>query len=302
MYGGGLMLILLFIGLIFAMIYIIMLRRQLTAISGQLKARRRVVDIALFDSALNRFAAEINKMMEREQETHIAANRNEQALKQTIADISHDFRTPLTAIIGYLQMFREEPSEMAYVDAALRRAKTLDELVNRFYELTLLDEGRQPIELADINLSNVLSEMFLNYVDAFEQKGIVPHMTGFDRPIYAYVDISMLQRVVQNLISNCLKYAQNEVYFTFAQADAVVLTIRNQIKDNVAIDPDRVFDRFYTGSMARAGSGLGLYIVRSLVEAMGGSVTARVYGSTFILCIRFRCSTTQPDSVSCVHG
>jgi signal transduction histidine kinase len=273
------MLIIMAIALVITGGYLLALRRQLSRMAERLENREnsRVpsnLDINLMDRTLNRLAAAINGCLEHERQVRIEALRAEQLQKDTIAGISHDFRTPLTSVIGYLQLCKPGVENQAYIGTALRRACDLNQLVEQFYELSLLDNGEHECRLERVNLANLLSGYILENADLLEERQLIPVLSGFETPVYAHVDSGFMQRIMQNLVANCAKHANGDVRFTLEALEQPILRISNRVKAADIMDAARLFERFYTGDGARQGSGIGLAVVKALVEQMGGQVAA----------------------------
>lgn len=273
------MLIVMTTALVITVGYLFVLRRQLSLMAERLENREigRVpgnLDINLMDRTLNRLAAAINGCLEQERQVRIEALRVEQLQKDTIAGISHDFRTPLTSVIGYLQLCKPGADHQAYIATALRRACELNQLVEQFYELSLLDNGESECRLERVNLANLLSGYILENADLLEERQLVPVLSGFETPMYAHVDPGFVQRIMQNLMANCAKHAAGDVHFTIDGPERPILRISNRVKAAQKVDVHRLFELFYTGDGARQGSGIGLAVVKALVDQMGGEATA----------------------------
>lgn len=288
------MFILLAAALLIVTVYVFMLRRQLKAITEQLTACRDGaampgnVDISLMDGTVIKLAAAINGCLERERQVRIQASRAERRQKEAIAGISHDFRTPLTSVIGYLQLCRPNEDNLKHVETALKRARELNGLVEQFYELALLDHGDSSPALQRINLSNVLTDFILENTELLEEKSLAPSLLGFEEPVYARADPALLQRIMQNLISNCARHGDGRVIFELKQTEQPVLSVRNKVREPGGLDAGRLFDRFYTGDGGRRGSGIGLAVVRALAEQMGGQAAADLRDGELDISIIFK--------------
>lgn len=131
--------------------------------------------------------------------------------------------------------------------------------------------------MESIDVNDMLCELILANFPNFEAKSITPHFEDSGKPVYAYADKKMLTRVVQNLISNGIKYGSDRLDFTLTADEAVHISVSNPISDN-EIDTEKMFDKFYRASRSRTegGAGIGLYICKQFVEAMNGSVSASV--------------------------
>ena len=258
------------------------LKKQLKAISLQLRDKQaQLVTVELIDSDLEAIALEINGLLEKIRQTIIKSNASSAALKSSIADISHDMKTPLTSVIGYLQLAERECNEektKELIKICLERAHYCNSLINDFFELSVLEvQGCIP-KLESVDIAGMVCEQILAHYPVFEGKSITPHFEDTDKRVMAFADANLLNRVIQNLISNGVKYASGDIFFHLFQKNRqVTIVVSNPI--NADVDAAHIFDRFYTQDKSRSkGSGIGLYICRQFIEAMGGSINAEVNG------------------------
>ena len=215
-------------------------------------------------------------MIENDHKAKVEISREQTELKQAIADIAHDIRTPLTAVVGYLQLAENE-EQRKNVSIALERARYCSSLVNVFFELSIIDsKGCEPV-MESVDVNDMLCELILANFPNFEAKSITPYFEDSGKPVYAHADRKMLTRVLQNLISNGIKYGIDRLDFTLTADEVVHISVSNPISDN-EIDTEKMFDKFYCASRSRTadGAGIGLYICKQFVEAMDGSVSASV--------------------------
>jgi len=256
------------------------LKKQLKAISKQLREEQnQLVAVEFIDSDIEAIALEINGLLEKIRQTIIKSKASSAALKSSIADISHDMKTPLTSVIGYLQLAErkcKEEKTKELIKICLERAHYCNSLINDFFELSVLEvQGCIP-KLESVDIAGMVCEQILAHYPIFEGKSITPHFEDSDKPVIASADSALLNRVIQNLISNGVKYTQGDIFFGICQENGqVIITVSNPI--NTYIDVTRIFDRFYTQDKSRnKGSGIGLYICRQFIEAMGGSISAEI--------------------------
>ncbi len=250
--------------------------KQLKFILGQLEdGLARLVTAAFVDDDVEAVALKINELLEQIRQTIIKSNAASAALRASIADISHDMKTPLTSVIGYLQMAERECKDQKIrelLQICLERSRYCNMLMNDFFELSVLDaEGCTP-EPETVDAAGILCEQILAGYPVFEDKGIVPHFEDPGRPIMVLADPGMLNRVIQNLISNGVKYTEGDIFFQICrEEDRVVLTVSNPV--STYVDVAHIFDRFFTQDKSRSrGSGIGLYLCRQFTEAMGGAI------------------------------
>ena len=209
--------------------------------------------------------------------------KDEEYLKESVANISHDLRTPLTVILGHLQLLQKEnleSSQAQRIKTILGKAEKMKELVETFYDLSILEEQQTVPEKETFNISNLLINLITENAVALEKKNILPEINLPDYSIYVYSDRNMLERILQNLLTNAIKYSAGIIKITLLQKEdsGIIFTIENPIHDNFEIDCNRLFDRFYTGDKSRhdGSTGLGLAVVKGLVEILGGSIAAKI--------------------------
>ena len=259
---------------------LISLKRRIGALSEQLDDNEnRLITTQLKGDELEDVVKKIDKMKEQHHAAELAVSKEQAALKQAIADISHDIRTPLTSVVGYLQLAErsaESEEQRANISIALERARYCTTLVNDFFELSVIDsKGIEPV-MEKVDVSDMLCELILANVPNFEAAGMTPVFEDSGRAVYANAGSKLLTRVIQNLISNGIKYGRESMSITVREDDKVRISIANPAKEK-DIDTEKMFDKFYRAGRARSanGAGIGLYICREFVTAMGGSISAK---------------------------
>ncbi len=256
------------------------LKKQLKAVSAQLREETNsLVTVAFIDSDVEAVALEMNRLLEKIRQTIIKSNASSAALKSSIADISHDMKTPLTAVIGYLQLAQRECNDektKELIKICLERAHYCNSLINDFFELSVLESQGCVPKLENVDVAGMICEQILANYPVFEGKSITPHFEDSDQPVIVSADAALLNRVIQNLISNGIKYTSKDIFFRIFQENGrVTIIVSNPI--NTYVNAARIFDRFYTQDKSRSkGSGIGLYLCRQFIEAMGGSISAEI--------------------------
>jgi len=271
--------------------YIALLQWQLRSINRQLGKRltgdtRQPVSLELINRALNQLAANINKCLKAEETLRLDSVREEKKFKELIANISHDLRTPLTAIKGYQQLMEKgelttDQREKLYI--ARKYAEELGRLIEHFFEFSYLVNAELKINIERINLTNLVTECLASFVPSFEERGLTVQLA--ETPlVFALADQEMTVRIVQNLIRNCIAHSAGDVVVGLSTSNNAVILFENQVNNDAEIDVKRIFDRFYTGDRARSkNTGLGLSIVKLLAEQMGGAVAAEFQGNKIII-------------------
>lgn len=237
----------------------------------------------------------VNRLLELREADEAEHRRQEHAIRQQISNISHDLRTPLTSILGYLQLLEgdsltvEERRE--YLGIVRGRAKALQSLITSFYDLSRLEGGEYPLSREKVDLYHVLSELVAEFYNDFEQSGF--DMTVELAPGLPVVtaDPAGVLRVFTNLIRNALEHGQKRMsILLYRQEETVVSAFSNDAAGLTREDVEHVFDRFFTADKMRTGqsTGLGLAIVKALVGQMGHRVTAALDGEMFTVQVRWR--------------
>ncbi len=196
--------------------------------------------------------------------------------------MSHDLRTPLTSIMGYIQLLNNpsltQEEREGYLEIIEKRSHILRRLLNDFYELSLIDSIDYKMTLEKVNISRILEEVVLGKYTEFSDKGLEPVINIVD-DVTITCDYKALERIIENLLSNMIRYAHTRAEISLEKANnLVILTVRNDSAYKLDEDMDKLFDRFYKGDKSRGshGTGLGLSIVKGLIERMNGQVSAKI--------------------------
>ncbi|MGB4659626.1 MAG: HAMP domain-containing sensor histidine kinase [Mobilitalea sp.] len=235
------------------------------------------------DKELNQLAENINKSLKAEEILRLNGVREEKKFKELIADISHDLRTPLTAIKGYQQLIDKgemPPDQRRKHHIAMKHADDLGILIDQFFEYSYFLNAEPTSKMERINLTNLVTECIAASVPAIEERGFMIRIKEAS-PVFALADQEMTLRIIQNLIRNCEAHSAGDVDVQITASDhgRAIVSFTNPVANAAEIDVKRIFERFYTGDMARKKTtGLGLAIVNMLAEQMGGGVSADMVG------------------------
>ena len=160
------------------------------------------------------------------------------------------------------------------------KAEKMKELVEAFYDLSVLEEQQTVPSKETFNFSNMLIDLITEHAPALEKKNIIPEIKLPDYSIYIYSDRNMVERILQNLLTNAMKYSAGNIKITLMQKSdgGIRFMMENPVSDSLQIDGNRLFDRFYTGDTSRhdGSTGVGLAVVKALVLALDGNVGASV--------------------------
>lgn len=265
-------------------VYLVCLQRQLRNINRQLGERlttpkRQPISLEFLNlnSQLNRLTININKYLKEEENRRLDSIRGEKHFKELIANISHDLRTPLTAIKGYQQLMEKgmlTDDQHHKLQIAQKHAVRLEHLIEQFFEYSYRVSSEPVLHIERINLTNLVSECLAQSVSVFEEHDLTVQLEE-TTPVFACVDKELTIRIIQNLIRNCTLHSAGAIEVSLLSDNNAVMTFTNPVKNNAVIDVSKLFDRFYTADKSRGNStGLGLSIVKLLAEQMDGSVSA----------------------------
>ena len=234
-----------------------------------------LIDISSQDKDMCELADSINKQLVILRKEHLRYVQGDAELKTAITNISHDIRTPLTAIYGYLDMLQktdDAEKQARYISIIKERAKMMKQLTEELFRYSVILSEEDEIKTEAVNIGQALEDSIMGFYGALSEKGIVPNAVITENKIVRNLNKAYLSRVFSNLLNNAMKYSDGDLDITLS--DSGVITFSNTAKKLSAVEVEQLFDRFYTVEVARNSTGLGLSIARTLVERMGGTITA----------------------------
>ena len=249
----------------------------------------RQITVTLFDKDLSETAAEINRNLDFQKRLKFETEQKERALKQSVSDIAHDLRTPLTVIKGNLQLLeKEELTEQNrhYITVCSERADSMKQMADSFFELALLESDSSPAELKKTDLTELLMQFIADNEGIIRQSGLEPEIIFPEKSVFILADNIMVTRIMSNLLNNVIRYASHG--FIVKLEEDGILTFKNTVRD-VLPDPKLIFDRTYRSDSSRSGkgTGLGLYIVKLLAEKQGAQVFAETEENMLSVGVKF---------------
>lgn len=261
-------------------------QKELEEISGEL-CENRVVKVSAPDKRLEKLLKAVNGNLMAIRLERRSYMQNERKLKEQIENISHDLRTPLTAILGYLKMIDtkgmdEENKE--FLEIAIKKSYSLQNLTAQFYELSRVTSSDFKLKLESVDVGRVLKETCLEHYTLLEKEGLSVSLPDFGKETTAVGNAEAFRRIFSNLIQNSIRYAKSELIIGLKEnmkEKKLVISFSNDIAPEQEIqEPDRLFERFYMQEQSRshAGTGLGLTISKTLTEHMRGTIRAEYSG------------------------
>ena len=248
----------------------------------------QLVTVSSGDRHIRRLAGRISGQLAELRRMKLRYTGGDRELKEAITNISHDLRTPLTAICGYLELLEAEEmtdNTRRYVEQISNRTEALIALTEELFRYSVISSVSD-LSYEKVNVGRVLEDTLISFYGAFEQKNITPNILLPDSVIVRSLDKSALSRIFGNIISNAVKYSDGD--FSVTMSDTGEITFSNTASELSSVDVGKLFDRFYTVDSARKSTGLGLSIAKLLTERMGGCISAEYKGNTLSITLSFK--------------
>lgn len=247
-----------------------------------------LIDISSGDRYMRNLANAINIQLCNLREERHRFQHGDMELKNAITNVSHDLRTPLTAICGYLDLLEdEEKSESAcrYIEIIKNRADLITELTEELFRYSIIISGERDAVTEPVVINAVLEESIAAFYSALNEHNIIPDIKIPENKIIRTLDRFALIRVFSNLLNNAIKHSDGDLNITLSDTGEIVFT--NTATKLNEVQVGKLFDRFYTVEAARKSTGLGLAIAKTLVEQMNGTISAKYENNKLSICIFF---------------
>lgn len=232
------------------------------------------ISISSGDKTARQLAKAINLQLSELRKVKQQYSNGDRELKEAITNISHDLRTPLTAICGYLDLLeKQELSEDTerYIEQIHNRTEVLKQLTEELFRYSVIS-STPALTYEKINLCRILEESLISFEGTMQQADIAPEIQMPNTPVWRVLDASAVARIFGNLINNAIRYSDGDLSVRM-DADGRISFI-NTAKELSTVEVGKLFDRFYTVDSARKTTGLGLSIAKTLVEQMNGGIAA----------------------------
>lgn len=247
-----------------------------------------IIDISSRDADMCELAGSINAELKKFYEKRQRYVQGDLELKEAITNISHDLRTPLTAIYAYLNLLKsEEKSDLVnkYLDKIENRTIALKRLTEELFCYTVITSDVEHISFENVIVNSILEESISSYYAIIKKHQIIPHVEIPERNVECRLDRNALSRIFENILSNAVKYSDGDLNITLQENGKIIFS--NHAFDLTETQVAKLFDRFYTVNTARQSTGLGLSIAKILVEQMNGTISANYENNIVTICIDF---------------
>ena len=247
-----------------------------------------LIDISTGDRHMRKLANAVNVQLRKLRAQRHRFLYGDMELKNAVTNISHDLRTPLTAICGYLELLeREDKSEAVerYLQIIRDRTEILKQLTEELFRYSVIISTQNDSARESVVINEVLEESIAASYTALHECGIVPKIQISEEKVVRILNRSALTRIFSNLLNNAAKYSDGDLDIRLSETGEIVFA--NTATGLNEVQVGKLFDRFYTVESARKSTGLGLAIAKTLVEQMDGTISAEYKDNRLNICISF---------------
>ena len=263
-------------------IKVALLRHGMKALGRDLVERRgqdtnTLLSLPCRDRELRRLASALNQELRALRQERLRYQQGDKELKEAVVNISHDLRTPLTAISGYLQLLQGQdlpPDTRRYLEQIESRTESMKRLTEELFRYSVV-VSEENLAREPVDLRRAVEEALLSFYGALEGRGIEPQVRLPEEKVERLLDPAAVNRVLGNILTNALKYSAGDLEVTLEESGR--LTFSNSAPGLDPVAAGRLFDRFYTVEAARNSTGLGLSIAKELTQRMGGEMGAELH-------------------------
>lgn len=295
----GLWVAVLLLGLLTVMlaIKVVLLRKSARVLREELLRRRNeetntLLSLPNRDREMRLLTSTLNQELRSLRQDRLRYQQGDRELKDAVAGISHDLRTPLTAISGYLELLKSQqlpPDATRYLEQVESRTQSMKRLTEELFQYSVA-ASTEKLELEPVDLGRALEETLLAFCGALESRGITPEIHLTEKKVIRYLDPGALNRVLGNLLTNALKYSAGDLSVSLDESGRIAVS--NSAPQLDPITTGRLFDQFYTVEAAKNSTGLGLSIAKALTERMGGRIWAEFSQGRLTLLVEWQSPTS----------
>lgn len=264
--------------LIAAIIKIFIMKKSAKEVSSQLSEKihtdtNTLITISSFDKDIRKLAAELNILIKEMNEQKLRYTQGDKALKENVTNISHDIRTPLTAISGYLELLKKEnnsPQARRWLEIISERTDAIKNMTNEMLTYAVSVSEKHDILLENVIINDILEETISSFYGAITERKITPEINICEKKIHRKLNRNALKRIFANIISNAIKYSDGDLKIILNENGNISFSNHASELDEITVN--RLFQRFYTVENAGKSTGLGLSIAKALTEQMNGKI------------------------------
>lgn len=279
--GWAILISVLIVAVVGLLWYLLSLRNSVREVAEELEEKLQLdtntlISISSGDRTVRMLAARINTQLHGLRRERLRLQNGDAELKSAIMNMSHDLRTPLTAISGYLDLLEQEEhtdNSKRYLAVIRERTDTMRTLTEELFQYSVITSTSENLNQKPVILNDILEQSLVGLYGVFSGRGITPDIRMPEEQVVGLADENALRRVFDNILNNATKYSDGDLTVALDTSGTVLFS--NEAVALSCVETERLFDRFFTVETVGGGStGLGLSIARLLTEKMGGSITA----------------------------
>ncbi len=276
---------------IFLILKILIMRQEIKIIGEAITEiintdTNNLITISTNDSELKKLANVLNKSLKELRQLELEYKNGNQELKSSITNISHDLRTPLTAIRGYLDLIDNNLTEkqIKYLKIIDNKVNDLTELTEQLFDFSKTLDIQNEIKRENICINDILEDSIASFYSLFKEHNITPSIDICKDKVIRLLNENMLKRIFENIISNALKYGEKDFYVKLHNDGTIEFSNETNKLDQVSLE--KIFERYYTISDAKKSNGIGLSIAKQLVDLSGGEIKAKYKNKRLIIIVK----------------
>ena len=247
-----------------------------------------LIAISGFDKEITNLTKRLNEELQKLRKRELFYENGNQELNEIITNVSHDIRTPLTAIKGYTELLEhtsDEEKKLEYLKIIENKANEITVLSEQIFEYSKIIDKSKKINRTKLCINEILEETVANYYNILKQNNINPTIQICREKIYREIDKNILIRIFENIISNAIKYSEGNFCIELNESGKIIFSNKTKLIDKVKVK--KMFNRYYTVENAEKSTGLGLSIAKQLVEMSNGKITANYSNEKLTIEIEF---------------
>lgn len=245
------------------------------------------VAISSSDKDIKNLTINLNNNLSELRGQKLQYKNGNQELKKIITNISHDLRTPLTAIKGYVDLIEQEKlsnNQKKYLKVIQKKSNELTELTGQLFEYTKLMDIDVKIKKEECCINEILEETLVSYYSIFKEQNIIPNISICSTKVYKIVNKISIIRVFENILSNVVKYSNGDLKVEMQENGTITFSNKATSLDETTVQ--KIFDRYFSVENAKESTGIGLSIAKQLVELNNGSIKAEYVNGYLIIEIK----------------
>ncbi len=257
-----------------------------------------LITVSTSNKQIKKVAGKLNTELKKLRKVKIQYENGSEELKRTITNISHDMRTPLTAISGYIELMennieaeevnnskskiiRREENKQKYLKIIKRKTSELIELTEQLFKFSTTMDTLWKIDKENCCINEILEEILAEYYSIFKKKNIVPEINICNEMIYKNLNKNSLIRIFENILSNMIKYSDGNFKIKLERSGKIIFSNKAKKLDTTTVQ--KIFDRYFTVENANNVTGVGLSIAKQLVEINEGNIIAKYMDGNLVI-------------------